>query len=518
MLIRSLVYITVMIIAITSVDNSALAAGIETLVMPGKLIEGHAEYEEECGKCHQPFRKERQSRLCTDCHEEVGADISGKQGFHGRGVAGKTDCKHCHTDHKGRDADIIQLGIETFDHEKTDYVLKGAHTGISCSACHASGEKYRDTPGTCIDCHGKNDIHKKQLGDVCSDCHNERSWRSQDFDHNDTDFRLAGKHADLDCNSCHVSQRYEDTAKDCYGCHRLNDVHAGRYGAECHECHSESDWAGIKFDHARTEFPLAGRHDKVECASCHKADIKKKLDTGCIACHRDDDEHRSRYGLKCESCHNPRGWDKAEFNHSGDTDFPLRGKHKKVRCELCHRGELATEDLATGCYSCHAPDDVHKGQEGEQCETCHDEDGWGGHVRFDHAMASFPLNGMHAVTPCEECHLTAVFKTAVSDCHACHREDDIHEQRLGPRCADCHNPNGWSLWEFDHNNQTDFVLDGAHEGLDCHACHLQQSPGKISLSSTCNGCHREDDVHDGRFGRHCERCHGSGSFDVVEIR
>ena len=518
MLIRSLVYITVMITAITSVENNAAAAGIESLVMPGKLVQGHAEYEEECSKCHQPFRKESQNRLCTDCHEEVGADISGKQGFHGRGVAGKSDCKHCHTDHKGRDADIIELGIETFDHENTDFSLRGAHTGTSCSACHVRGKKYRDAPGSCIDCHEKNDIHKKQLGDDCSDCHNERSWRNQDFDHDATDFRLAGSHADLDCNSCHISQRYEDTATDCYGCHRLDDVHAGNYGVECNECHGEKDWVDVEFDHAGTDFPLAGRHREVECVSCHKAGIKQELDTACVACHRSDDEHRSRYGRNCESCHNPRGWDKAKFDHSGDTDFPLRGKHENVQCELCHRGELATEDLGTGCYSCHAPDDVHKGQEGEQCETCHDEDGWGGQVRFDHAMASFPLNGMHAVTPCEECHLTAVFNTASSDCHACHREDDIHEQRLGSRCADCHNPNGWSLWEFDHNKQTDYVLDGAHEGLDCHACHLQRSPGKISLSSACNGCHREDDVHDGRFGRRCERCHGTGSFDAVEIR
>ena len=518
MLKRGLVYKAIMIIAITAMGNSALAAGIESLVMPGPLVQGHAKYEEDCSNCHQPFSKKSQDSLCTDCHEKIRDDISAKRGYHGRSMARRTTCKHCHTDHEGRNADIIRLGIETFDHDNTDYPLKGAHTGISCNACHAHGKKYRDAPGSCIDCHRKDDIHKEQLGDDCSDCHNERSWRKQKFNHDDTNYRLQGKHVDVDCNSCHVSQRYKGTASDCYSCHRLNDVHTGRYGARCEGCHSEKDWARVKFDHAETDFPLAGKHRKVQCASCHTADLKKELETSCIACHTNDDEHGGRYGRKCESCHSPAGWGKIEFSHSDDTKFPLLGKHKDIQCELCHRGELATEDLKTSCFSCHAPDDVHKGQEGEQCDTCHSASGWSEQVRFDHAMSGFPLNGMHAATPCEECHLTAVYKAVASSCNDCHREDDVHKQRLGLQCENCHNPNGWSLWEFDHNQQTDFVLDGAHEGLDCLACHSKRSTGKIHLSSACDGCHREDDIHDGRFGRYCERCHDTSSFDAVEIR
>jgi len=129
-----------------------------------------------------------------------------------------------------------------------------------------------------------------------------------------------------------------------------------------------------------------------------------------------------------------------------------------------------------------------------------------------------PLIGMHAVAPCEECHLSAAFQDAKLECLACHRTDDVHQQKLGKACADCHNPNAWSLWEFDHNTHTKFQLDGGHEGIDCLACHKRPVTGEISLPSSCVACHRQDDIHDGNFGRYCNQCHNSTTFDEVEIR
>ena len=37
------------------------AASIESLVMPGEVIEGHAKYEEECKNCHKRFDKGAQT-------------------------------------------------------------------------------------------------------------------------------------------------------------------------------------------------------------------------------------------------------------------------------------------------------------------------------------------------------------------------------------------------------------------------------------------------------------------------
>lgn len=501
--------------------HGAMAGTIETLIMPGKLIEGHAKYEENCNECHQPFSKEKQSTLCQNCHEEVDADIMNGEGYHGRAELGETECRHCHTDHIGRDADIIKLGSETFDHDVTDYALKGAHTVAPCEACHVEGKKYREAPAECFSCHEEDDIHKGSLGEKCADCHTERSWRQSEFDHDKTDFPLHEKHVEVDCNSCHISTQYKETTKDCYGCHQLNDVHGGRYGVKCKDCHSEKGWDHSRFDHDRdTKYPLKGKHRKTECDVCHTGDLYKeedKLETECISCHRSDDEHSGRYGDKCESCHTPEDWKKSKYDHD-KTEFPLRGKHEEVSCSSCHRGDVYNEKLGTGCHSCHAADDVHMGQEGKQCQQCHNEHGWIEQIRFDHDMANFPLIGLHAVAPCEECHIDSAFKTAASDCNACHQPDDVHKQQLGLNCEACHNPNGWSLWEFDHNVQTEYELEGKHEGIDCLLCHTTNAAKGIKLSSSCADCHRKDDVHDGQFGRYCERCHNTESFETVEIQ
>jgi len=513
------IYLLVMAAISTLMFDAANAGSIETLMMPGKVIAGHAKYEADCDRCHLPFSRDKQDTLCHDCHEAVAADIAGKQGYHGRAGVQRTDCRHCHTDHKGRDADVIQLGIETFDHDITDYPLRGAHASTRCSLCHLQEKKYRDAPATCAACHEQDDVHKGGLGDKCTDCHTEGSWKRQEFDHDKTEFMLREKHAELECNSCHVGRQYKETTQECYGCHRLNDVHAGRYDQACGDCHNERDWKQARFDHHReTGYALLGKHHRTKCDVCHTGRLYgEKLDTKCIACHRDDDKHGGRYGRRCGSCHSQDDWDETRFNHDTKTEFPLRGKHEQASCTACHRSEVHGEKLDTGCIGCHAVDDVHAGQLGKQCADCHDEDGWGGRIRFIHDMAKFPLIGLHAAVPCEECHISAGFSTAASSCNDCHQPDDIHEHRLGPECETCHNPNGWALWEFDHDALTEYPLQGAHTGLDCLSCHDTDATHGIELSASCADCHRSDDVHDGQFGRYCERCHNDEAFDDVEI-
>lgn len=513
-------FLTAMIFMLAAVMNSAAAGSLETLLMPGKLIAGHAKYEKECDSCHLPFSRDQQDTLCQDCHDTVAADIVNGQGFHGLSGVHENECRHCHTDHKGRDADVIQLGAETFDHDLTDYPLRGAHTSANCNVCHVQGKKYRDAPKTCVSCHEHDDLHRGTLGKECSDCHTQRSWMRVEFDHDKTDFSLLESHAELDCNSCHVGQHYQDTAKECHGCHQLNDVHAGRYGLACSDCHTARDWKQSRFDHRRdTRYPLVGKHASTSCDVCHTGHLyEEKLDTKCISCHLNDDKHSGRYGKHCGSCHTPEDWGEARFDHNNKTAFPLHGKHDGASCIACHRSEVKNEKLDSHCHSCHAVDDVHAGELGGQCANCHNETGWGGQIRFNHDMVKFPLIGLHAAVPCEECHINARFKSAASSCNACHQPDDIHEQKLGTQCEHCHNPNGWTLWDFEHGTRTEFPLQGAHAGLDCLACHDTDATQGIQTSASCADCHRKDDVHDGQFGGYCARCHNYESFDAVEIR
>jgi hypothetical protein len=420
---------------------------LERLVMPGPLIEGHAKLENECFGCHAAFSRQSQTGKCLECHKEIAADRLADRGFHGRQLdAAKQECRVCHTDHKGRGADIVQLDRETFDHAVTNFGLQGAHKTTGCNDCHAEAAKFRKAPSLCFDCHKASDPHKRQLGEKCDQCHGEDTWlHVKAFDHDATKFPLKGAHRSVDCAACHAGERYSNVATGCVECHRLQDVHLGRYGPKCQDCHDQAKWATARFDHDRTR-------------------------------------------------------------------FPLRGGHAGIKCDLCHAGDLFRDKVATSCVSCHKKDDAHKGSLGARCERCHGDSNWRKTVAFDHDLTRFPLIGRHAVVPCEECHrTTASFKDTRSACASCHK-DAFHEGRLGPNCALCHNPNGWARWRFDHNSQTKYPLTGAHQGLDCHACHTIKNVTKVVLQTGCYGCHMLDDVHQGSFGRACERCHTTGSF------
>ncbi len=528
---RSLLAAAVLLVGICLallVPGGALRADntFDRMLMPGPLASDHAEFEDDCGQCHyRDLEREDQKELCVSCHdhENIAIDLRDGTGLHGRDPqASKAPCRLCHADHLGRDAALVTFDPETFDHRYSDFELEGRHALAACSSCHRPNEKWHEAPDTCHSCHESDDVHAGELGEACGDCHKPEGWERAEFDHDlDTDWPLEGAHADVTCELCHAEQRYEDTPTECVDCHRINDVHGGRYGAECETCHLVEAWDETEFDHdSDTDWPLRGRHDRVECDSCHTGHLyDDDLGEQCIDCHREDDVHRGRNGEKCADCHSEKGWVNVDFDHERDTDFPRRGRHEDLQCVACHRGQESAGDLSTSCVSCHRADDVHRGAQGEDCASCHSDEGWGEQVRFDHDITRFPLIGQHAVAPCEACHLSASYSDVDSRCEDCHADDDIHEARLGEDCARCHNPNDWLLWHFDHDRDTDFELLGRHVGLDCHACHVRAlEPGEeIELSGECYRCHQADDVHRGRFGRRCDRCHVNESFEKIKV-
>lgn len=580
-----LAWILVMTVAAAFLPQPAAAQTLlERLVMPGDLIEGHARLEEDCANCHTPFQQKSQNRLCLDCHKAVRTDIAADQGFHGRHPAvADTQCKHCHTDHQGRGADILRFNPRGFDHRFSDFTIDGAHATADCSGCHASGEKYRAAPDICISCHRDDDAHGGKLGEDCADCHTTTAWRAAaaSFDHLQTRFALTGAHREVPCQGCHLGEVYKDTPTACADCHQVRDVHGGRFGSRCESCHETVKWTAIRFDHDRdTKFALTGAHRETGCNACHLGNAYEK-DAGqlCIDCHREDDVHDGLNGRDCKACHNSTDWTVSSFDHGktrfalrgahaaapcetchvrpadevalpmacischarkdvhagrfgarcGDchtetswrsvrfdharTRFPLRGAHARTGCKSCHTSPSAKVRLETGCNACHARDDPHKGALGRDCARCHDEKKWRQNVFFDHGLTALPLIGLHAAVPCEECHVSQVFSETAGGCIDCHAAKDIHNGALGRDCAGCHNPNGWDRWLFDHAG-TGFALTGEHEKIACADCHR----GGVTARATtkCVDCHRRDDVHRRGFGRRCERCHATESWRPVQ--
>ncbi len=487
---------------------------LKQIMMPGPVILGHADIEKECDQCHGDDR----IKLCRDCHDKVDADITAGEGFHGRMSPSKqVECIVCHSDHLGRNADILNLDQDSFDHSKTDFVLENKHASTPCAGCHQEDELYREAPHDCFSCHEKDDHHQGTLGESCNDCHSTKNWVESEFDHDDTEFPLHGSHQEVSCNACHPDQKYKDTPTNCYSCHALNDIHNGVNGSDCSQCHQETKWDKLTFDHDKdTNFKLQGGHKNLTCNACHtKTDHKDELDTKCISCHKNDDKHLGRNGDECDSCHTIETWRKQTFDHNLDTDFELHGRHTEITCESCHGTDTKDEQLSSACNHCHKQDDVHDGQEGTLCQECHNPEGWLVDVRFDHNLTAFPLVGIHAITNCDACHLTKEFRFIKQQCSECHQADDIHKGGLGTECAYCHTPNDWSLWQFDHDKQTDFILDGAHKDLTCSDCHYKPIAGQVEQNSACIACHADDDEHNRRFGRACERCHNTEAFDKI---
>lgn len=167
------------------------------------------------------------------------------------------------------------------------------------------------------------------------------------------------------------------------------------------------------------------------------------------------------------------------------------------------------------CIECHADDEPHDGEYGQNCASCHQPKSWE-NEEFDHGLTSFPLIGIHTEVACDSCHDQIVNDNSPITCRNCHLSDDPHDQKRGLDCSRCHNPNGWELWQFDHLEQTGFALEGAHQNLECLACH-KTSIQDIRISKNCFACHSKDDEHQGRFGRNCDRCHQPTSFKDVRI-
>ncbi len=485
----------------------------EKILMPGPLAAAHADFEGDCESCHSNFKKHAMTRLCLSCHKDVADDLQNNSGFHGISTQAKNfNCETCHKDHEGREADIVGLLQDSFNHSNTDFVLHGAHKNLSCNSCHSQGKKYRDAESFCAGCHQENDVHKAALGTKCENCHQANNWKNLlAFNHVSTGFPLDGKHQNLACGNCHFNQKFTFESTDCVSCHLTTDVHRGMKGKECENCHSTKDWSQMDFDHNRTDFPLLGKHNDLPCHACHQ-DTKARSDTpkDCYSCHLNDDIHFGRNGKQCANCHSSVAWKDILFKHNSDTDFPLTGKHEAVKCNQCHAGAVH-DPLARDCASCHATDDVHHDPEMKICGTCHNTSGWNQVSRFDHDFSQFPLTGMHQIVPCENCHIGNQFAGIQSQCIACHKSEDIHQGSLGQNCNQCHTPNAWNVWQFDHEKHANYQLEGKHAELACSSCH---SPGSKAenTSNQCGSCHSNQDIHEGGFGNQCGRCHNTSNF------
>ncbi len=344
--------------------------------------------------------------------------------------------------------------------------------------------------------------------------------------------KLATAHAKLeaDCSNCHDRTNRPRQAQLCASCHKavLHDMqaHTGFHGrlpnierlqcSGCHQEHQGRDADIIKFlpqqfDHSKTDFPLHDAHAVANCSSCHASGKPyREAASDCFSCHQKKDAHRGALGRDCAACHGTVSWLRTQFDHER-THFPLYDKHADVKCAACHSGNHY-KATPTQCDSCHAPDDVHRGSRGANCGSCHTPAGWK-NSKFDHNRETgFALVGAHAQADCTSCHRSGRFEDKLpKDCYSCHKSEDAHAGRFAAQCDKCHGSEHWKPVTFNHDRDTKFALQGAHQKLNCHTCHTANLKDQ-KLATDCNGCHRSADVHRGQLGTQCNECHGQQSW------
>lgn len=508
----------------------APAGGTRALaqVSPGPLAAPHASLEgaTRCLQCHATRGSSAgMDDRCLACHREVAWMRTAKRGLHAR-TDGKA-CASCHPDHGGRDFALVawdEGSADEFDHRRAGFALEGRHARIACADCHRPA------------------LHKSPAAPLVKKQDPAKSWLG----------------LQTACADCHA------------------DVHRGQLGRDCARCHGQDAWKPAPgFDHAKSRFPLTGRHDKVECLKCHAApqfvkardakgqpvpEWKPLAHADCAGCHRDP--HAGRFKGACATCHSAGDWkaiNRAGFDH-GATRYPLRGRHALVACEKCHDPKVAGSQKPkfAACADCHR--DAHAGTatlvgKAADCAACHDVRGWrpSTYTVAAHAASAYPLEGAHARASCDGCHvrrpagaangaalgsalvLMRPGRAACADCHADPHAGRFRAGGARPRpgdCRACHGLERWrpSAYDVRLHGTAAFGLEGAHAAVPCVACHaeLKARPAAGSLLAAaaamrplrfeaprraCADCHRGP--HGEQFAHRGDRGACDGCHDAA---
>ncbi len=488
------------------------------------LLGSHEEVS--CGKCHPGSRfnlRLKDPASCKNCHKSP----------HAGHLFDTKDCRSCHS------AEFRTLKSHRFDHSKeTRFSLTGGHSKARCYDCHTKALAKRKPQRECESCHAEDNKHGNRFREFgtppkCGQCHPaSRKWGPNIiFDHNDrknTQFELTGKHAQIECRKCHRGkdaadfERFDPKKVGCMGCHTHANVHDGEFkDNQCLGCHK---MAGVKqiteesvelYHGPDSRFPLVQKHAGVACEKCHLNDVYKNTPIECGARCHEDKLHKGSLGDYCRACHAGGQWEAVTFDHTEDTEWPLKGLHQVVPdCASCHPArDYDKTPKNCSAKGCHAQDDAHQGKLGDTCEKCHTETGLN---TFNHnEMADFKLDGKHLETKCSECHSSITFKPQPKNCFGCHPEPQIHKGQYGTECESCHTTATWADIQVLHD-VGDFSLAGSHDNLSCVACHKDNRP-LSGAGNLCINCHRQDDIHSNSLSPRCGECHTQWSFAPAQF-
>jgi len=203
----------------------------------------------DCLFCHKNGQFKGTATDCYSCHQTDFARVTDPNH-----VSGNFDhnCTVCHT--------TTAWSPASFDHNRTNFTLTGAHVTVECSRCHTGG-KFAGTPTDCYACHQQdynssaNPAHAiAHYPTACLTCHTTIAWRPSTFDHTPLfPISSGSKHRPgrwTTCQDCHTNPA-NFKVFSCITCHEHNktemdDKHRGRTGyvyesSACYRCHPTGD-------------------------------------------------------------------------------------------------------------------------------------------------------------------------------------------------------------------------------------------------------------------------------------
>lgn len=164
------------------------------------------------------------STACVSCHEDMHKEVLDSVYYQPEG------CASCHS--------TEGWASIHFNHDRTQWPLEGSHQTVGCAECHfqydseggLKGQLFAGTATACAECH--ENIHGAQFAENgitdCTRCHlpNE-DWYPELFDHDQTEFPLEGRHAEIDCAACHETlikegeerMQFKMESFECIDCH-----------------------------------------------------------------------------------------------------------------------------------------------------------------------------------------------------------------------------------------------------------------------------------------------------------
>ncbi|MEI7490216.1 MAG: hypothetical protein WCK92_02370 [Bacteroidota bacterium] len=195
-----------------------------------------------CATCHNG-NYNTTPNTCAGCHQ---ANYNATTNPNHASLGIPNNCNNCHTTNPG-------WKPATFAIHNNYYVLQGAHTTLSCTACHTGN--YTSAPTTCVGCHLANynqttnpNHTAAQFPTDCASCHSQTAWTPASFNHDGSYFPIySGKHKNKWnlCSDCHPNPSSFQVFTCTTSCHpqsSMDNHHQGVSGYSynspaCYSCH-----------------------------------------------------------------------------------------------------------------------------------------------------------------------------------------------------------------------------------------------------------------------------------------